>query len=159
MANTYYRDPATGETLPERRSGVDRRGPSEITSIFSAPFRRRRSKGRRKTDSGAYVDIYDSRSWSIAVTVLILSCLDAVLTGLHVAGGSARELNPVMNAVLNQGGWTAFFGVKVVMTIFPMAVILVHKEWALGRFAARLCLWSYVLIFFYHTYLIFMTRR
>ena len=127
-----------------------------ISSIFSPPHRRRRSKGRRQTDSGAYVDVYDSRSWSIAIAVLILSFLDAVLTAFQVTGGYARELNPVMNAVLSQGGLTAFFGVKAAMTVFPMAVILVHKEWALGRFAARLCLWSYVLIFFYHMYLIFL---
>jgi hypothetical protein len=156
MANTYYRDPATGERLPERRSVVDRRGPSAFLSIFSSPYRRRKSKGRRKTDRGAYVDVYDSRSWSIAIMVLILSFFDAVLTAFQVTAGSAREVNPVMNAVLSQGGVTAFLGVKAAMTVFPMAVILVHKEWALGRFAARLCLYSYVLIFFYHMYLIFL---
>ena len=125
-------------------------------SIFSSPYRRRKSKGRRKTDRGAYVDVYDSRSWSIAIMVLILSFFDAVLTAFQVTAGSAREVNPVMNAVLSQGGVTAFLGVKAAMTVFPMAVILVHKEWALGRFAARLCLYSYVLIFFYHMYLIFL---
>jgi len=88
--------------------------------------------------------------------VLILSFFDAVLTAFQVTAGSAREVNPVMNAVLSQGGVTAFLGVKAAMTVFPMAVIFVHKEWALGRFAARLCLYSYVLIFFYHMYLIFL---
>ncbi len=144
----------TGKILPERRSGVDRRAPSGFSSVFVSRFRRRASKGRRKTDRGSYVDVYDPRSWSIAITVLILSCLDALMTGIHMTQGSAIELNPVMNAVIVYGGLPAFFGAKAIMTVFPMAVILVHKEWSLGRFAARLCLWSYVLIFLYHLYLI-----
>ena len=120
--------------------------------------RRRRTRGRRKTDQGAYVDIYDARSWSVAVAVLVLSLIDAVLTGLYVIQGSAREWNPVLKAVLNHGGLIVFFGAKAAMTIFPMAVILVHKEWTLGRYAARLCLWAYILIFLYHFYLIFGAR-
>jgi hypothetical protein len=154
MEKTFYRDPMTGEILPERRSGLDRRVPSRFSSLFVGGFRRRASKGRRKTDPGAYVDVYDPRSWTIAVTVLILSCVDALMTGIHMARGSAIELNPIMNAVIFYGGLPAFFGAKVAMTFFPMAVILVHKEWNLGRFAARLCLGSYVLIFLYHLYLI-----
>jgi hypothetical protein len=154
MEKNFYRDPMTGKVLPERRTGVDRRTPSTVFRIFAGRFRRRASKGRRKTDPGAYVDVYDPRSWYIAVTVLVLSCLDALMTGLHMTKGSATELNPVMNIVLIYGGLPAFFGAKVILTVFPMAVILVHKEWSLGRFAARLCLWSYVLIFFYHLYLI-----
>ncbi len=73
--------------------------------------------------------------------------------------GSARELNPILNAVLNHGGLPAFFGAKAAMTIFPVAIVLIHKEWALGRYAARLCLWSYILLSCYHMYLIFGARQ
>jgi len=69
--------------------------------------------------------------------------------------GSAREMNPVMNAVISYAGLPAFFGVKAVMTFFPMAILLIHKEWTLGRFAARLCLWFYILISIYHIYLVY----
>jgi hypothetical protein len=157
MEKKFYHNPATGKILPERRSGVTRRAPSAISSIFSSRHRRRKSKGRRKTDRGAYVDIYDSRSWCIAIAVLILSCLDALLTGMHMIRGSAREMNPVMDAVINHGGLPAFFGVKAAMTVFPIAIIFIHKEWALGRFAARLCLWAYVLLTLYHMYLIYLS--
>ena len=159
MNDNFYRDPRTGEFLPERRSGVARRTPSAISSIFTGHYRRRRSKGRRKTDQGAYVDIYDSRTWLVAIAVLLLSCLDALITGFHMIQGSAREVNPIMNAVIVHGGLPIFFGVKAAMTIFPMAIIFIHKEWALGRFAARLCLWAYVLITIYHACLIFLNAR
>jgi hypothetical protein len=148
-----YRDPLSGEMLVDRRSGTDRRDPARFSFLFGHP-RRRKKAGRRKTDRG-YVDVYDLRTWSIAISVLLLSCLDAVLTGLHVVRGSARELNPILNAVIGQGGIPVFFGVKAAMTVFPMAIILVHKEWTLGRYAARLCLWSYILVSIYHLYLVF----
>lgn len=159
MEKNLYRDPATGELLPERRSGVDRREPPSLASLFSRPYRRRRSRGRRKSDPGAYVDLYDARSWGIALAVLIMSCLDALLTGLHLTRGSARELNPLMNAVILYGGLPSFFSVKAAMTVFPVAIILIHKEWALGRFAALACLWAYVLITVYHLYLILLISR
>ncbi len=154
-----YRDQSTGETLTERRSGAARRIPAPFPSLFTGKPRRRKSRGRRKTDSGAYVDLYDSRSLCIAVAVLILSFIDALLTGVHLMRGSARELNPILNAVLNHGGLPAFFGAKAAMTIFPVAIVLIHKEWALGRYAARLCLWSYILLSCYHMYLIFGVRQ
>jgi hypothetical protein len=159
MKNRIDRIPSTGKILSEKRSGVDRRGPSAFSALFARGPKRRSSRGRRKTDRGAYVDIYDSRSWSIAITVLILSFLDALLTGLHMIKGSAREINPILNAILNHGGLPAFFGAKAAMTIFPMAVVMVHKEWTLGKYAARLCLLSYILISIYHVYLIFGARE
>jgi hypothetical protein len=117
--------------------------------------RRRKKGGRRETDKGGYVDIYDFRTWSVVAAVLILSFMDAVLTGLQVGRGSAHELNPILDAVISCGGIPALFAVKAAMTILPMAVILIHKEWTLGRYAARLCLWSYILVCIYQLYLVF----
>ncbi len=139
----------------ERRSGVDRRRPAVFPPIFS-PHRRRRSKGRRKDDRAAYVDIYDAGSWGIALSILVLSLLDAFLTGIQMLAGRVREANPVMNAALNAGGLYTFFTVKAAMTAFPVAIILLHKEWKIARFAARACLCSYVLIALYHIYLMFI---
>ena len=45
------------------------------------------------------------------------------------------------------------------MTILPVAIIMLHKEWALGRYAARLCLWSYIILSLYHMYLIFGAQK
>ncbi len=155
MEPKTYLDPKTGQLQAERRSGIDRRGPATFTEVLTSVYRRRRSRGRRKTDRGRYVDLYDSRSWGTAIAVVILSLLDAILTGFHLIRQTAWEVNPVMNAILNYGGLPAFFGAKAAMTIIPMAVILIHKEWALGKFAARLILASYVCLTVYHIFLIY----
>ncbi len=73
--------------------------------------------------------------------------------------GSAREINPIMRATLDYGGLPGFFAAKAALTILPMAVIVIHKEWALGRYAARLCLWAYILLATYHLYLIFAVQK
>jgi hypothetical protein len=155
MENRTYRDSSTGKICIDRRSRVSRRIPSSFWSLFSKRPKRRKSRGRRKTDQGAYVDIYDSRSLSIAIAVLVLSLMDALLTRMHLVRGSARELNPILDAILGYGGLPAFFAAKAAMTIFPIAIILIHKEWTLGRYAARLCLFAYLLLSCYHIYLIF----
>ncbi len=154
MAKTY-RDSSTEKILVDRRTGIDRREPVSFFAFWSSRQRRRRSRGRRATDKGAYVDIYDARTLGIVTAVLLLSLMDAVLTGLHMIRGTAEELNPILNAVLAHGGLPAFFSVKAALTILPLAVILIHKEWTLGRYAARLCLLTYLMLSFYHLYLIF----
>jgi hypothetical protein len=155
MNKELYRNSSTGRMLAERRSRMDRRGEASIRTVLSSRQRRRKSRGRRKTDRGAYVDIYDPRTWGIVVAILLLSLMDALLTGLYVIRGSARELNPLLNAILDWGGLPAFYTAKAAMTILPMFVILIHKEWTLARYAARLVLWAYVLLSFYHLLLLF----
>jgi hypothetical protein len=156
MNERFYLDPSTGKLLIDKRSGIDRRDP-KLRFLFGHPRRRKRA-GRRKTDRGGYVDIYDVRTWSVVAAVLILSFMDAVLTGLHFVMGSANELNPILHLAIRYGGIPALFGVKAAMTVLPLAVIMIHKEWTLGRYAARLCLWSYILVSIYHLYLVFGIR-
>jgi hypothetical protein len=154
MAKVSYRGLVTGRVLSERRSGVDRRLPTSFFSLFTNRFRRRKSSGRRETDSGRYVDVYGWRTWSVLIAVLVLSAVDAIMTALHVVDGTATELNPIMAAVIKHGGLPGFFGAKAAMTIFPMAIIVVHKEWPTGKLAARICLLAYALLSLYHLYLI-----
>lgn len=148
------RDKLNASPFPEKRSRPDRRRKVTFPPIFSG-YRRRRSKGRRQTDEGAYVDLYDFRSLGIAISVLILSLVDAVLTGMQLLVGKVQEANPIMNAVIRLGGLYSFLSLKAAMTALPLAIILLHKEWALARHAARLCFWSYILVALYHAYLIF----
>lgn len=155
MERGEFIDPVTGTRKPERRSGVDRRDAPSLGVLLRTRPRRRRSRGRRATDRGGYVDIYDSRTWGIALSVCALSLADALLTRMHLLRGSAEEWNPLMKAVISEAGMPAFFALKLAMTVIPMALILVHKEWVLGRYAARLCLWAYILLSCYHVYLLF----
>ena len=80
--------------------------------------------------------------------------MDAVLTGMQLRGGNVREANPIMGAVIHLGGIYSFLSLKVAMTALPLAIITLHKEWTLARYAARLCLWSYILVLIYHFYLL-----
>lgn len=154
MNRKQYRDPVTGQMLAERRSRTDRRGNASFWALLSSRQRRRKSRGRRKSDRGAYVDFYDARTWCIITGILLLSFMDALLTGLHVVRGSAHELNPILKAVLDSGGLPAFFCVKATMTVIPVSVIMIHKEWTIAKFAARLILWVYVLLTIYHIILL-----
>lgn len=134
---------------------MDRRKPASFPKLFSSDkLRRRRNRGRRENDPGAYVDIYDSRSWYISIAVVCLSLLDAMLTQVHLTKGYAMEWNPLMSKIINDGGFVAFYAAKMGLTIIPMAIILIHKEWTLGKYAARLCLWAYVLLSCWHVFLL-----
>jgi hypothetical protein len=159
MTQNHYWDPSAEKVLPERRSGADRRSQTALWATLTGPYHRRCSRGRRKTDRGRYVDIYDGRTWLIAIAVFILSAIDAGMTGLHMTKGTARELNPVMDAFIKYGGLNAFYGAKAAMTVIPLAIIFIHKEWMLGRFAARLCLWAYSILCCYHLYLAVLLHR
>lgn len=155
--NNLYRNPKTEKTAVDRRSGRDRRDRISIFPLSHFRPLRRKKGGRRETDTG-YVDIYDFRTWLVAVSVLLLSLMDALLTQQHLLHGSARELNPIMNAVIRAGGMPAFYGTKGVVTVIAVLIIMLHKEWALGRLAARICLWAYILLSVYHLYLVFVLQ-
>jgi hypothetical protein len=137
----------------ERRSGNDRREPPNFPRLFSA-YSRRSKWGRRSCDAAGYVDNYDIRTWAIALSVLMLSILDGILTALQISAGRVVEANPLMRHVLASGGAPAFFAIKATLTALALAVIVLHKEWKMGKIAARFCLWSYILIAVYHIYLV-----
>ncbi len=83
-----------------------------------------------------------------------MSILDAILTVVQIQKGTVREANPIMNMTLEWGGIYAFFSLKAAMTAFPLAIIILHKEWVLARYVARLCLCFYIVILIYHLYLL-----
>jgi hypothetical protein len=139
--------------LMERRSGLDRRSKTLGSLVFPGK-RRRRIPKRRASDRIGYVDYYDLRTWLVTTAILTLSLLDGILTGLQLHQGLTSEANPLMRAVLDRGGLYLFLSVKAALTALPLSVIILHKNWALGRSAARLCLWSYILVAIYHIVLV-----
>ena len=140
--------------VDRRRTISGRREQASFWEVVSFGLRRRKSRGRRKTDPGAYVDIYDARSYGIAIAVLALSFLDTVLTRLHLERGTAEEANPIMRVILESGGYPAFYIAKIALTILPIVVILIHKEWPFGKYAARFCLWAYIVLSLWHLFLL-----
>ena len=137
----------------ERRSGLDRRRRA-LGALLLPGKRRRRIPKRRESDHIGYVDHYDLRTWLVTVAILILSLLDGILTGLQLHQGLTSEANPLMRAILDHGGIYPFLGIKAALTALPLSVIILHKNWALGRSAARLCLWSYIFVAIYHIFLV-----
>jgi hypothetical protein len=108
-------------------------------------------------DTPGYVDIYDAGTWAVALSILALSFIDAISTTLLISSMHAREANPLMKAVLDVGGAYTFVSVKILLTSFPLAIIVIHKEWRLARFAARTVLFAYVLLAVYHMFLLTLT--
>jgi hypothetical protein len=142
----------------ERRSGLDRRARVKVPRLFSSGGRRK-AWGRRKDDEGGYVDQYDFRTWAVAFSVLILSCLDAVLTWLLIYAGRGAELNPLMKRLIQSGSPYIFLFLKLTITSIAMAVIVAHRGFKIGRLAARFCLWSYIVIGTYHIYLVLLAPK
>jgi len=84
-----------------------------------------------------------------------MSFLDALLTVYQLSHGAVREANPIMHMTIAWGGVYAFFSLKTAMTAFPLAIIMLHKEWQLARYMARLGFCFYVVILLYHVILFF----
>ncbi len=137
---------------------ADRRARPVFPPLFSA-YRRRRSSGRRRTDRPGYVDVYDLGTWGIALSILLLSMIDAYLTTFQVQRGLVREANPLMNMVLVRCGHHSFISLKLALTALPLAILVLHREWRVARYAARVCLWAYILLTFYHLYLVLSLPR
>ena len=137
-----------------RNSDNERRAPMFLWDVFSyRPFRRK-SRGRRKNDPGAYVDIYDAGSYGIVFAVLALSLLDTALTHFHLKRGIAGEANPIMRSIIESGGFPSFYSAKIAMTTLPIVVIIIHKEWSFGKYAARFCLWVYIVLSLWHIFIL-----
>jgi len=157
MNNDSYHNPTTGKAFTSRRSGEDRRKRRSIFPISYFGIPRRKRGGRREGDVG-YVDIYDFRTWSMVVPIILLSLIDAFLTHQHLIIGSAREANPIMQVVINVGGIPVFYLTKGLLTITAVVFIMIHKEWRLGKYAARFCLWAYIILSLYHLYLVIIVQ-
>ena len=158
MNTNRHHVPPEGGLSTERRSGRNRRDRTSIFPLsYLGPLRRKRG-GRRKGDVG-YVDIYDMRTWGMAVSVIIMSLLDAALTHQHLATGMAFEANPIMRAVIDAGGMPAFYLVKAFLTLAAIGIIMLHEEWKFGRYAARFCLWAYIFLSIYHLFVINVIHR
>lgn len=113
----------------ERRSGADRRA-APTPAVGSYWLRGKRMYLRREAEigSGYYVD-HPGRTALFAVgTLAMLVVLDGVLT-LYLIERGAFEANPVMAFFLSLGV-PVFLSVKYGVTLVALAVLLIHKNFA-----------------------------
>ena len=116
-----------------RRRG-ERRRPGLRSALLSLVRSRRR--GDRRREAGAtYVDWHGPWSLVAALGIVLLSVVDAFLTGLLVSRGG-RELNPLM-AWLLDAGFEVFFAVKFLLTAGCVVLLLIHRRFPVaGRLTA-----------------------
>ena len=103
------RTDATERRAPERRARV-------LRGLVYGSFRPRRHGPRRAGERGvAAVDWHHPQWLAVAMLIVLSSCVDAFLTLMLVARGSAEEGNPLM-APLVGGSGQAFALVKIGLT-------------------------------------------
>ncbi len=108
----------------ERRNASDRRNPSFKGFLIGCIKCRRR--GPRRAENYLYhqTDWYDVKLLVMALSLLLLSSLDAAMT-MHLLNNGAVELNPLMDYLLRQGA-RVFIVTKIAMTSICIIVLVAH---------------------------------
>ena len=150
---TSEASPAAGH---ERRDVSDRRQ-RPIHSFLYGNFRPRRRAYRRTGDDHRFVfDWHEPRMLYLVVTILLLSCLDALFT-LNLLTIGAEEANFLMNALLEQSV-DKFLSVKISLTGVSLVLLAVAaKRHFMGWFRVErllhvICV-AYVSLIAYELYL------
>jgi hypothetical protein len=123
---------AAGDDLPaERRRGPDRRRHSWRTLTYCGLHGRGRRHQVRRHDSSYYLDRYDHGLVYTGLLVLLLSCVDAMLT-LTLLDKGAYEANHLMAHLLSIGD-KPFLVTKIVMTAAGVLFLLMHAHFRILR--------------------------
>jgi hypothetical protein len=116
---------AVADGLPggERRAGDDRRTHSLLSFTYGG-LRPRRRLGRRDGDEHRiFLDWHEPRVLYLALAILLMSCLDALLT-LNILTVGGRELNGLMDWLIRSDvAW--FIGVKIGVTGLAISLLVV----------------------------------
>ena len=126
-AETSYEDAAVSSGLDDdRRSAADQRG-RPIRSFFYGNFRPRRRAHRRGEDDHRFVfDWHEPRVLYLALSILLLSCVDALFT-LNLLHFGAEEANFLMDALLGQSV-DQFLMVKIGLTAISLIFLVVSAQ-------------------------------
>jgi len=110
----------------ERRTGTDRRRHSWGTLTYCGLYGRGRRQQARRSDHSYYLDYYDHRLVFTGLLLLLLSCLDALLT-LTLLQNGAYEANFLMAHLLITG-IRPFVIAKVTITAVSVLFLLMHAH-------------------------------
>jgi hypothetical protein len=144
-------EPAPVVAAEKRGQSDRRRRPTPPFGAFLGPGRRR---GFRRAGEGvnAYVDRPSGRTIAWALSVMVLSATDALLTLLHIRAGG-DELVPTMRLALDHGEMT-FTTTKMLITSIGVVFLALHENFPLARVGIRLLLGVYAALMGYHLLLI-----
>jgi hypothetical protein len=126
----------------------DRRQVMPFFCPFHLGIKAGRRIGERRAESGkpGYVDYYEGHLMGWAVTILVLSALDAFLT-LNILARGGEELNWFM-AILVEDSVEKFVGFKLALTAMATILLVVHHNVLLmGTMRVRHI--NYLIMFFY----------
>ncbi len=126
-------EPLLNRASEEKRHRAADRRRHTVRALIHGSLRPRRLAPRRADDASiAAVDWHDARWLAVSLTILLLSCADAMLTLMLVERG-AYEANPFM-APLVEGSALAFAIVKVALTGAGVIVLtMLARLRAFGR--------------------------
>jgi len=145
----------------ERRGQKDRRRHSWRTITYCGLHGRGRRKRARREGYNYYLDWYQPGLVFTGVGVLLLSCLDALLT-LTLLNHGAYEANQFMAHLLQIGTGT-FVTTKVAITSVGILFLLMHAHFRIlkivsGKQMLRLLLSAYGLLVGYELVLLELIR-
>ena len=112
----------------ERR--VDRRKNTAKAAFYSLFMNRRVNNSRRSEHHEGYVDVHESSLFYMAFGAILLCSADAFFTLTLINFHGSRELNPVMDYLL-QKDVTLFFYVKFIFTSIAVMFLVMHKNFLL----------------------------
>lgn len=115
----------------ERREKHDRRHHSWRTVTYCGLQGRGRRREARRSEHNYYLDWYDPKLVFTGLSVLVMSCLDALFT-LTLLSRGASEANYFMARLLESGDGL-FVAVKVAVTAFGIVFLLMHSHFRILR--------------------------
>ena len=113
-------------TETERRTGQDRRRHSWRTLTYCGLQGRGRRRNARRDGHNYYLDWYQPSLVFTGLAVLLLSCLDALLT-LTLLNRGAYEANVLMAHLLETSD-AVFVVTKVAVTAIGIMFLLIHSH-------------------------------
>lgn len=143
------RDGPSGDDGNRRPRGPDRRKrPTPMISRYTF-FGGRREGGRRDGETAdIYVDVYSKQLVGLMVLFFALTVIDSVSTLIYLGKGG-RELNPIAQWMIDQGG-LFFVGVKGVLSALCLLFVMLHKNFKPARVALGVGFTFYFLLGLWH---------
>ena len=121
--------------IAERREMHCRRHHSWRTLTYCGFQGRGRRRNARRNEYNYYLDWYDPRLVFTGIAVLVMSCLDAMLT-LTLLDKGAYEANYFM-AQLMEISDELFIAVKLAVTAFCIIFLLMHSHFRVLRITSK----------------------
>ena len=147
----------TGDAADERRTDNDRRRHSWRTITYCGLNGRGRRRLARRDEHSYYLDWYEPGLVYTGLAILLLSCLDALLT-LTLLSRGAYETNYFMAQLLESGS-AVFVAAKVAITATGILFLLMHSHFRLlsvtsGKRMLQFLLSMYGLLIAYELFLL-----